>query len=270
MKQSDIPIRWLRPCPALLLCAVLAAGGCASSPEAESRLRMARYYPDVENRNPWRWDRDATAPEVPPAADRDAAAANNGAQSVASAGEGEEGADGLPEDELESLRAGSGRDVASLKPLAAGDRIMVYLAGIPQAQELRDIIDGNGNLNLPLIGEVQIAGRTAAEAEQLIESRYVDGGYYRKITVSVVPQEGEFFVRGEVKREGKYVMSGTVTLLQAITEAGGYTDYANSRRVKVKRGEEVFEYDVRKIEDLEAEDPVIESGDIIIVPRRFY
>ena len=259
-------------------CLVVVAAGCAGTPEAGDR-RLARYYPDVEGREPWRWERKAVAPTgVVETAETEPAGAGGEVEAAESDpfvdDAGDDPGDGATQAEDGSPEPGnspaSGRDLASLKPLDSGDRISIYLTGIPTPEQIRDIIDGNGNVNLPLIGEVNMAGKTAAEAEQYIESRYVDDGYYRKITVSVVPQEGEFYVRGEVKREGKYVMTGTVTLLQTIAEAGGYTDYANSRRVKVKRGEDVFEYDVRKIEELEAEDPVIESGDIIIVPRRFY
>jgi len=154
--------------------------------------------------------------------------------------------------------------------LSRGDRIMISLRGIPKAEEIKNVIDGIGEVTLPLVGQVRVAGLTTSDAERLIESKYIDGGFYRGINVIVVAEDKVYFVQGEVSRQGKFSMSGDVTLLQAITEAGGYTPFANRKNVKVIRGDQVIFYNARDIENGEGNDPPVLADDIIVVQRRWF
>ncbi len=154
--------------------------------------------------------------------------------------------------------------------LSRGDRIMISLRGIPRPEEIQNIIDGLGEVTLPLIGQVLVAGLTTSDAERLIETTYRDRDIYRAINVIVVAEDKVYFVQGEVSRQGKFPMSGDVTLLQAITEAGGYTPFANRKKVKVIRGEKVIFYNARDIENGEENDPPVLADDIIVVQRSWY
>lgn len=147
---------------------------------------------------------------------------------------------------------------------------MISLRGIPVAEDNKNIIDGLGEVTLPYVGQVRVAGLTASDAERLIESTYVERGIYRSINVIVVAEDKVYFVQGEVARQGKFSMSGDVTLLQAITEAGGYTPFANRRSVKIIRGEQVLFFNARDIENGKGTDPVIASDDIIVVLRSVF
>ena len=151
-----------------------------------------------------------------------------------------------------------------------GDELTIFLTGIPHPQELVYVVDDRGFVNLPLIGSVSVDGKSTAETETLIERAYIRGGYYKKINIIVVPQKEEYFVQGEVRRQDKYFLSGDLSLLQAISEAGGYTPYANRKKIKVIRdGNGVF-YNGKEIEEGKQEDPIIKAGDIIVVWRRWY
>jgi polysaccharide export outer membrane protein len=154
--------------------------------------------------------------------------------------------------------------------LSRGDRIMISLRGIPVPEDNKNIIDGLGEVTLPYIGQVRVAGLTASDAERLIESTYVEKGIYRSINVIVVAEDKVYFVQGEVAKQGKFSMSGDVTLLQAITEAGGYTPFANRRSVKIIRGEQVLFFNARDIENGRGTDPVIASDDIIVVLKSVF
>ena len=135
-------------------------------------------------------------------------------------------------------------------------------------EDIQDIIDDQGKINLPHIGELKVEDLSTSEAEKMIERAYVRGGIYRKINVNVMSQEGEYFVRGEVKAVGRYPLSGELTLLRAITAAGGYTDFAKKRKIKVTRGREVLIFNGENIEKGKDPDPVIKADDIIVVERR--
>ena len=153
--------------------------------------------------------------------------------------------------------------------LKKGDKIVVYLRGIPVPEEVPNIINTLGEITLPHLSPVKVAGMAPEAAERMIEKRYIDGGIYRIITVIIVAEEGEYFVRGEVKSPGRYTLSGDRTLTQAIATAGGYTLYANPSKITIHRGSRTIKADARAIEKGKAEDPLIESGDVIIVKKRF-
>jgi polysaccharide export outer membrane protein len=212
---------------AVLAAAVLAAGGCASSGTSP---RLARYRPDVgaTDRNSW-----------------------------------EQAAQGTVSAASKQHLAGKG----GVRRIRNGGRVSVSKLGIPQAEEIKDVVDDRGCINLSYIGTIKIAGLTTSEAEEAIEQAYVSKGYYQKITVVVVAEEDEYYVRGEVRMPGKYPLNAGMTLLRAITTAGGYTDYANPRKINVFRGDKVFRYDAKKIEALEAKDPLIEADDVVVVER---
>lgn len=155
-----------------------------------------------------------------------------------------------------------------LRSLKRGDRLIINLRGIPVPKEIKDIVDGWGEVTLPYIGEIKMVGKTVSEAERLIETSYIEGGIYKQINVIVVAEDEVYFVRGEVTRRGKYSLSGAVTLLQAISESGGYTPFANLKKIKVMRGDEVLVYNGKDIAKGKISDPPIFADDIIEVSRR--
>ena len=85
----------------------------------------------------------------------------------------------------------------------------------------------------------------------------------------VVAQEDEYFLQGEVRRPDRYPLSRAMTLLQAVTAAGGFTDFALRSEVKILRRESVLLFDAKKIEKMLDKDPIIKPGDIIVVQRRW-
>jgi polysaccharide export outer membrane protein len=178
----------------------------------------------------------------------------------------------------DNTAGGVASDVAGTNTMARvlkrGDKIMIELRGIPVSEQIRSEIDELG-VNLPLIGRIKIAeGVTTFDAEKLIEKAYIDGGFYTKINVIVTTQEDEYFIQGEVKMEGKYLMTGDRTLLQAISTAGGYTDFAKKSQVKVIRGQgkdkQILYFDCERIGVMKEKDALIKPGDIIVVPRRWF
>lgn len=157
---------------------------------------------------------------------------------------------------------------ARVRVLQPGDRLEVYLHGIPQPKELMVVVDEGGYITMPHIGQVNVSGKTGSEVERLIERRYIDEQYYRSITCVVIPPHVQFFVRGEVNQPGRFPLSRDVTLLQAIAMAGGYTDHASDRRITILRGSRSIEVNARNIERGRETSPPIKPGDIIVVPRR--
>lgn len=132
-------------------------------------------------------------------------------------------------------------------------------------------VNNAGQVSLPLIGGVDVAGRTVGDAEQEIAARY-QGRYLQNPQVSVFVKEfssQRVTVSGAVKKPGIYPMSSRLTLLQSIALAEGFSDIGSLRNVLVFRtidGERKYaRFDVAAINDGEDPDPEIYGDDLIVV-----
>lgn len=240
---------------------VMAMSGCATDPFANQRV--AAYVPDVNSAERMPWTPDAAGASVAvPGADEGGEVATPATRGSTEAPVIEAGSDATVA--VQSKSAGLGR------LLRRGDRLMISLRGIPRPEDVSEVVDDDGHINLPLIGLVKIEGISTAEAEKAIQSAYVSGGFYRDINVIIVAQEDAVFVRGEVTRPGKYPLVGDTTLLMAIAAAGGYTDYANPRKIRVIRGDEVHNLNATRIEARQEDDFLLHPNDIVIVERRIF
>ena len=116
-------------------------------------------------------------------------------------------------------------------------RIMIF-----QEDDLSTVcrVDAKGTVNLPLVGEVRVRGMTLSEAERTIEKAYKDGRYLRKPEVTVAVDEyapREVSIQGMVKNPGRYPLpiEATMSVLDLVTKAGGFTDTAQGTAVRVTR-----------------------------------
>jgi polysaccharide export outer membrane protein len=90
--------------------------------------------------------------------------------------------------------------------------------------------------------------------------------------ISVSAKE-QFFITGEVAKPGQYDLTPGMTLMQAVSHAGGQGKFA-SQTVEVHRAgdgdKEILTYDVSHIRKGKEPDPVIKAGDVLIIRRRFF
>lgn len=124
--------------------------------------------------------------------------------------------------------------------LSANDQVSVEVFG---EDDLRSNgrLNGEGNLSLPLLGSVRLAGLTLTEAATRLTELY--GRDYLvnpKINVALVGYaKRRFTILGQVNRPGSYEMPegnpGGVDLLEAVAMAGGYTRIAAPDRISVRR-----------------------------------
>jgi len=97
-------------------------------------------------------------------------------------------------------------------------------------------IDESGRIDVPLIGHVNVLGLSLKEIEVILESKLEPYVKFSKITVSL--SNFRVTVMGEVTKPGvQYIFEKDYDVLQAISNAGDLTDFANRRRVKVLRRE---------------------------------
>jgi polysaccharide export outer membrane protein len=101
-------------------------------------------------------------------------------------------------------------------------------------------VDALGNLNLPLLGTVHVAGLTVDQAQAAIAKDYVDRKFLRhpQVTISIdeyAPRE--VTIQGQVRNPNRYLlpMESTMTVVELVTKAGGFTDIAKGSQVKITR-----------------------------------
>jgi polysaccharide biosynthesis/export protein len=114
--------------------------------------------------------------------------------------------------------------------IGAGDLLDVGVYGAPDfTKEVR--VADSGEISLPLIGSVYVAGLTVEQAETLVEQRLSEGGYFTNPQVSIFEKEYAtqgISVLGEVQKPGIYPLLGTRSLFDAVSAAGGLTPKAGN------------------------------------------
>lgn len=150
------------------------------------------------------------------------------------------------------------------------DQLQVNVFGVPELSGAAQV-DGDGQLNLPLVGAVDALGRTppqlAAEVERAYATRYVRDP---NVTIQITtPQSQRVVVSGEVREAGVFPVQGRLTLVQAIAQAQGLSDNANAGNVVVLRqtqGQQTAaRFDLREIQAGRLADPELAPGDTVIV-----
>jgi protein involved in polysaccharide export with SLBB domain len=145
-----------------------------------------------------------------------------------------------------------------------------------EAQRLR--VNDNGQLEVPYIGLVQAAGRTSKELAYTIKSA-LEKEYYYNATVIIALEyvseksRGRVYVSGSVKGPGPQEIPAdeTYTVSKAIIRAGGFGDFANTRKVRVtRRSGQDFVVDVKNVIERGRtdQDVVLQPDDQIFVPAR--
>ena len=112
--------------------------------------------------------------------------------------------------------------------IGSGDLLEVSVYGFPDMTQ-QQRVSGSGDVSLPLIGTVHVAGLTVQDAQTVLNKRYGDGKYLLDANVSVFIKEYStqgISVLGEVTHPGIYPMLGAHKLLDAISVAGGTTPKA--------------------------------------------
>lgn len=127
----------------------------------------------------------------------------------------------------------------------------------------------DGKITLPLIGEIQAAGLTPeALKEKVVEalSEYINKPEVMVSLQSV--QSRRYHITGEVGRPGTFPLVVPVTILEALMNAGGFREFANTKKITILRKNKLIKFnynDVIKGKNMQQNIPV-ENGDFINVP----
>ncbi len=131
----------------------------------------------------------------------------------------------------------------------------------------------DGKISLPLVQEIKAAGLTPLQLKEVLQRKLKE--YIENPIVSVTVMEANSFkvyVTGLVKSPGVYRLRSDTTVVQMISLAGGFTEWANPKKIVVVRKEDGREKRItvnyKKIMSGSntSSDVILKSGDTIIVP----
>ncbi len=167
----------------------------------------------------------------------------------------------------------AGSSAATRYKVNSGDVLEIAVYPIDDLKR-RVEVDAAGLVNLPLIGEANVAGKSTLEIARELADRY-RGRYVRDPNVSVLVVEKvsqRFTIAGGVERPGLFPIEGPVSITQAVALAGGIKRGSNPSTITLSRpvGDTVQTYTYGRY-DLEAgkiADPQLIAGDRIVVEQR--
>ncbi len=162
----------------------------------------------------------------------------------------------------------------TLKP---GDSVIIQLK--TPAEDAENVtttyaVSDSGTIKLPMLQqEIDARGVTVATLARRIEAAYRAAEIYTNpminVTLPSVSEGGVFNhvvnVGGEVRQPGEFPLRQGMTLLQAVNKAGGFTEFAKTKAVKLIRGNREMVYDMRRINPDGSNNPILVDGDQIIV-----
>lgn len=170
--------------------------------------------------------------------------------------------------------ASSSRAVPDDYQIGAGDTLQVSVWKEPDVTVPSVVVRPDGKITIPLIKEVEVAGRTPRQAEMLITdglSKFITDANVTVVVAAI--NSKKVYVIGAVRKEGTLPYTYGMTIMQALSEVGGLTDYAKRKRIYVLRTENGRDYrldfnyeEVVRGERME-QNMVLLPGDTVVIPH---
>jgi polysaccharide export outer membrane protein len=154
--------------------------------------------------------------------------------------------------------------------IGALDVLEISVFGVPELSGQVEVSD-SGNIQLPMLGETPVAGKTAEELQRNLTSR-LGGEYLQNPQVRVTVKEFKsraVTVSGAIGSPGIYPLKGETTLLQVVAMAGGFKESSDSTVLVLRKGDGggkrlAARFDISAIEKGRADDPIVQPGDTIV------
>ena len=135
------------------------------------------------------------------------------------------------------------------------------------------LVRPDGRISFPLVQDLQAAGVSPGELKDAIQTRLRDFLTAPNVTIIVEAiQSYRIYVVGKVQKPGAMIIEKPITVLQALSVAGGFQDFAKDTEITVIRNLDkesvVFEFNYRDV--IKGKNPgqniFLRSGDVVVVP----
>ncbi len=158
-----------------------------------------------------------------------------------------------------------------------GDSLAVEVLEDPDLNRVV-LVAPDGRISLPGTGTIRAGGLTLRQIEANLAAR-LSANFINPPNVfvgldGIAPDEDDpvvaIFVVGEATTVGRIELEPGTTLLQAFAQFGGFTNFAATKRIQLRRGAEIFTLDYAKIVDGSSRNGQVRmhEGDVIIIPQR--
>jgi polysaccharide export outer membrane protein len=157
------------------------------------------------------------------------------------------------------------------------NRVQISISGVPDKDRVmisnEYVVNSEGLVKLPYIGHIRADGLTCSQLQERIEETYRAKQIFTFPIVICKPSEVGAAVRtvtvgGEVRRPTQVPFREGMTLYDAVTAAGGPTDWGQMKQVKLIRGNRETRHDMRRVVANPAANPPLMPDDRIVVPHR--
>ena len=152
--------------------------------------------------------------------------------------------------------------------VGAEDQLMVRVWREPEVSGAV-IVRPDGKITLPLIGEVQAGGRTPQQLEKEVTEKLSTFLTRPEVMVSVTAiRSKRYYIIGQVNRTGVFPLVVPTTVLEALSGAGGFQQWANRKKIVILRGNKRLKFNYKDVINGKsmAQNIYLENGDHIIVP----
>lgn len=157
--------------------------------------------------------------------------------------------------------------------LRGGDTLIIRLTGVPTPdQGIFEVkIDEGGKISMPHIGSLPAANSTTVQLKKIIEETYVKEEIFTNPNVTVDLKEQRFVdVTGEVRMPQRVPYTKDLTAMGAVAACGGFTDFANRRRVRLTQAGVTREFNAKDIQADQGRDIKLKPNDKIQVDRSIF
>ena len=135
-------------------------------------------------------------------------------------------------------------------------------------------VDADGNIVFPILGKINVEGKSIKEVSELIESMIEEGNYIKAPEVSIEFLNFKYTVLGAVNGKGTYTVDGDrITIIEAIAKAGDVTNAARLDKVAVIRmvdgKQQIFYNDLRTADIFMSPTYYLQQNDIVYVEPKY-
>jgi len=156
--------------------------------------------------------------------------------------------------------------------IGLGDQLQVMVWKEPELTQTMSV-RMDGRISLPLVGDVEAAGKTIRDLKKNIEEKYAVVIAEPAVSVMLAQSKSwRYYIIGKVAHPGEYPIDFPITVLQALAKSGGFLEWAQSDKISFVRRENgretilLFNYEeLAKGKDLK-NNAMVKPGDTIIVP----
>jgi len=179
-----------------------------------------------------------------------------------------------PKQSALAVESGGSRGGQDEYLIGSGDTLQISVWKEPEVSVPSVVVRPDGKITVPLVKEVEVGGLTPRQAEKRIAeglTKYITDANVTVVLAAI--NSKKVYIIGAVKKEGTLPYTYGMSVMQALSEAGGLNDYAKRKKIYILRTEAGREYrldfnydEVIRGERMEQNIMVL-PGDTVVIPH---